>query len=163
MNMSCKFLKEVSTFVILIFCLNFPVSQCPECHNFFKKGKLNNFPPVRCFYCWKIVVFVVYCLLVFLWLVSFGLIYVFIRLKSVLKKNKQAWNCTDNLKYYITDVCPYQTAYGEFICKHVSLTVRIFGHLWESLLFARIFLNPWESPLSSFLRIYFINFFIKMG
>ena len=129
----------------------------------FKKGKINNFPPVRCFYARKLVAFVVYCLLIFLLLVSLGLIHVFARLKSVLKKDKQAWNCTDNLKYYITDVCPYQPAYGEFICKHLSLTVRIFGHLWESVLFLRIFLNPWESPLSSFLRIYFINFFIKIS
>ena len=74
----------------------------------------------------KIVAFVVFCLLVFVLLVDFGLICVFVRLKSFRKKkNKQTRNCPNNLIYNTTDKYPYQAAYREFICTHLFLFVKI--------------------------------------
>ena len=35
--------------------------------------------------------------------------------------NKQTRNCPDNFIYSSTDVYPYQAAYREFICTHLSL------------------------------------------
>ena len=59
--------------------------------------------------------------------------------------------------YYTTEVYPYQPTYRKFICTHFFLFViicenlfflwesfeslLIYDHLWESLLFMRIFLN----------------------
>ena len=79
-----------------------------------------------------------YFLFVFFLLVGFGLIYVFVRSKSI-PQNKMAWNCLNNLICYTTDLYPYQPIYREFICTHLFLFVlkRIFlnlFHLWESLL-----------------------------
>ena len=76
----------------------------------------------------------------------FGLICVFVHLKFFgKKKNKQVWNCLDNPIYYTTDVYPYQPTYWECI----STPSFLFEIIWESLLFMRIFLNPylWESLL----------------
>ena len=63
----------------------------------------------------------------------------------MVKKNKETWNSPDNLIYYITDVYLPQPTYVEFICMHL---IFICDHLWQSLLFMRIFLNfsyLWES------------------
>ena len=66
----------------------------------------------------KCVAFVVFCSLVFVLLVGVCLWRVFQNL-FIKKKKKQAWNCPDNLKYYTTDVYPYQHTYEEFICSHL--------------------------------------------
>ena len=66
---------------------------------FFKKRKMNNFPPLRSFSAQKIVAFVVFALLV-----GFGLVYVFVSSRFFRKKNKLARNCLDNLIYYTTHV-----------------------------------------------------------
>ena len=55
----------------------------------------------------NIVAFVVLYLLIFVLLVHFGLIYVFMHLKSFCKKkNKQTQNYPDSLIYYTTGVYP---------------------------------------------------------
>ena len=70
------------------------------------------------------------CLCCFLshwfWLVTF-----FVRLEPFCKKNKQVWNCPDNLIHITTDVCPDHLTYREFICSTcVFLSVRIYFHLY---------------------------------
>ena len=55
--------------------------------HFFKKRKTNDFHPLRSFSARKIVAFNIFCLLVFVLLVGFGLICVFVRLKFFRKKN----------------------------------------------------------------------------
>ena len=54
------------------------------------------------------------------------------------RTKKQAWNYLDNLIYYTTDVYFYQLTLWR-----IRLYALIFmcDHLWESLLFMRIFLN----------------------
>ena len=101
--------------------------------------KTNDFTPLRHFCARIITAFVVFCLLNFILLVGFGLVYVFVRSKSFCKK-KLAWNCPDYLIYWrvltcTTDVYPYQPIHQEFICTHLSLFVIIFKNLfflWES-------------------------------
>ena len=68
------------------------------------KHKTNNFHLLRSFCARKIVTFV-FCLLIFVLLVGFGLICIFVHLKSFCKKNKQAWNCLDSLIYSTTSIC----------------------------------------------------------
>ena len=54
------------------------------------------------------------------------------------KKNKQAWNCLDNLiiLYYLR--VPLSTHLPRI---HLYALIFICDHLWESLLFMKIFLN----------------------
>ena len=40
----------------------------------------------------------------------------FLRSKFFRKKNKEVWNCPNNLICYTTEVYPYQHTYREFIC-----------------------------------------------
>ena len=63
---------------------------------------------------------------------------IFLSKKKKKKKNRQAWNCLDNviILYY----------WGVPLSIHLSriylyARIFIFDHLWESLLFMRIFLN----------------------
>ena len=70
------------------------------------------------------------CLCCFLshwfWLVTF-----FVCLEPFCKKNKQVWNCPDNLIHITTDVCFDHLTYREFICSTcVFLSVRIYFHLY---------------------------------
>ena len=92
------------------------------------KHKRNDFYPLRSFCGEKIVVaFLVFCSLIFVLLVDFCLICVFVRLTSFLKtKNKQAWNCPNNLIYNTTDVYPHLSTYREFICTHLYGFMKTF-------------------------------------
>ena len=112
------------------------------------KPKPTNFLCLRSFYAQKIVAFVVFSSLNFISLVGFGLIWVFVRAKSFPKVQKKNWFEIVLITYvlyywhvplstHLSRVCLYALI---FIC----------GHLWESLLFMRILLNPsylWESLL----------------
>ena len=57
--------------------------------HFFKKRKINNFPPLRSFPARKIVAFVGFCSLNFVLSVSFGLIYVFVRSNLFPKRDER--------------------------------------------------------------------------
>ena len=66
------------------------------------KRKINNFPPLRGFSAQKSVAFIVFCLIVFILLVSFCLICIFLHLNLFVKKKKQTKYCPDSLIYNAT-------------------------------------------------------------
>ena len=114
------------------------------------KRKITNFPPLRSFCARKNVAFVVFCSLVFVLLVGFGLICVFVRSKSFRKKNnKPAWNCPNNLIYYNTDVYPYQPT--------ENLFVRTYFYFWSSVRISSFYENLFESFLSVKISFYCEN------
>ena len=111
----------------------------------FKKGKLNDFPALRRFCACKTVAFVVFCSLVFVFLVGFGLICVFLCLKFFCKK---IWNCLDSPIVLIAHV-PLSTHQSKI---YFYTLISICDNLWESLHFLRIFSFLWSS-----VRIYFLK------
>ena len=64
------------------------------------KAQNKQFSFIKSFFAQKIVAFVFFFVHLFLFfLVGFSLIYVFVRSKSFLKKNKLAWDCLDSFIY----------------------------------------------------------------
>ena len=76
-------MKTISSqFIIFLFYENIlSIQKAPKC-------KTNNFQPLKSFCVRKIVAFVVFCLLVFVLLVGFGLICIFVSSKCFRKKIK---------------------------------------------------------------------------
>ena len=66
------------------------------------KRKIDNFPPLTGFSAQKSVAFIVFCLIVFVLLVSFCLICIFLHLNLFVKKKKQTKYCPDSLIYNAT-------------------------------------------------------------
>ena len=106
----------------------------------------------------KIVAFVVFCLLVFVLLVDFGLICVFVRLKSFRKKKINRLEIVPITSFTIlltsTPIKPPIENLFVRTCFYLLKSLFIHDNPWESLFcvwsFVRIFLNPsclWKSLL----------------
>ena len=96
------------------------------------KCKANDFTLLRSFAMQNIFAFVVFCLLNFVLLVDFGLIYVFVRLKSFPKKRINWLETVLITSFTILLTCPpsihlSSLYFHAFVC--------ICNHLWESFLF----------------------------
>ena len=75
-------IRTISSLFIFFYKNILSLKKAPKC-------KINTFLPLRIFCAEKIVAFVVFCLLVFVLLVSFDLTCLFVRLKLFRKKNKK--------------------------------------------------------------------------
>ena len=101
--------EPFQTYLFLFYEKNLSVKNTP-------KPKINNFLHFKNFCAQKIVAFVVFCLLVFVLLVGFGLICIFVRLKFFVKKTNRFEIVLITSIYYTTIVHPSQLTYQEFIC-----------------------------------------------
>ena len=92
---------------------------------FFKKSKINNFPPLRGFCVQKPVAFV-FCSLIFVLLVVFGLICIFVRSRFFCNKKVSRSEIVLVTSFIILLACTLST--------HLTrLFVRTYFYLWSSV------------------------------
>ena len=109
---------------------------------FFKKCKTNDFALLEVFLRNKPLSLLFFVCLFFVFLVGFNLIGVFVCSKSFRrKKNKQDWNCPDNLIYNTTDLYTPQPTYLVSIYTHLFLLVTICENLF---FFMRTLFHLWK-------------------
>ena len=113
-----------------------------------KNAKSNNFHLLRSFCARKIVAFAVFCWFIFVFIGWFRLNLRFCALKNFfVKKNRLAWNCSNNLIYYNTDVYPPINLIIENLFVHIYFylwsSVRIFS-FYENLSYLSFFKSLWK-------------------